>query len=328
MLNNRSCKGDQGTPTPQSLVRNDGSADLTCILRREFTSPFSNLRAGLALVLDRDLYYQPAVEGGLADKTDGVVRYMLVGDDVWYGMRILLMACLGYATSKPNPSRRSDVAHRGCFAGQSFFPCPGLSVSRVIRDRNELSAVRRSVARQKPVQTRGPMAVLPGTTGQFASSGRPGDRLNTSAVQGQQNEGEKAVVYLGNVGILAHYGVQKYADPIARVKTNRGKPGARRGPLIAGRKPCPQCYRTVWVCTVFCPPSVLSSNQGILLELHSLLDIAFGPAPTTTIEGLHPLALLARLESPPRHPRVAHTLGRRQTRILSGHTTGQWPAWH
>lgn len=61
-------------------------------------------------------------------------------------------------------------------------------MSRVIRNRNELSAVRRSVARQKPVQTRGAMAVLPGTAGQFASSGRPGDRLNTSAAQGRQNE--------------------------------------------------------------------------------------------------------------------------------------------
>lgn len=101
MLNNRSCKGDQGTPTPQSLVGNDGSADLTHILRRQCTSRFSHFRAGLALVLDLDLYYQPAVEGGLAGLTDGVVRYMLVGDDVWYGMRLLFTACLGYAASKP-----------------------------------------------------------------------------------------------------------------------------------------------------------------------------------------------------------------------------------
>lgn len=48
-----------------------------------------------------------------------------------------------------------------------------------------------SVARQKPVQTGDPMAVLPcmpGTAGKFTSSGRPGDRLNTSAAQGRQNE--------------------------------------------------------------------------------------------------------------------------------------------
>lgn len=114
------------------------------------------------------------------------------------------------------------------------------------------------------------MAVLPsmpGTSRPFHELRASGRHIEHERCPGAAKRGEKAVVYLGNVGIWPTMGVQKYTDPIARVKTNRGKPGARKAPLIAGRKPCPQCYRTVWVCTVFCPP-FCSCNQGILLELH------------------------------------------------------------
>lgn len=199
----------------------------------------------------------------------------------------------------------------------------------MIRDRNELSAaVRRYHGLGSAAET-GPDRRPHGCSALYARYSRevhelraPGRQVEHERCPGAAKRGEKTVVYLGNVGIWPTMGVQKYTDPIARVKTNRGKPGARKAPLIAGRKPCPQCYRTVWGCTVFCPPSVLATRQFCWNCTHCLLDTAFGPAPKTTIEGLHPLALLARLESPPRHPRVAHSIGCCQTRILSGHTTG------